>query len=176
MSSKDALSKKSGSKKSSSVGGLAVYRWLAVTILILLADQLTKQMIVQNMALYERIEILPFFNLFYIHNLGAAFGFLDDQPGWQRWFFSIITTVVSLGILFWLTKVKPTQKLLIIALVFVLGGALGNLFDRVMYGYVIDFIDWHAAGYHWPAFNIADMAISFGAFLLILDSFINSDS
>ena len=176
MSSKDALTKDPHSKDNNSLGGLAVYRWLAVSILILFADQLTKQMIVQNMDLYERIEILPFFNLFYIHNLGAAFGFLNDQPGWQRWFFSIVTTVVSLGILYWLTKLKPSQKLLIIALVFVLGGALGNLFDRVMFGYVIDFIDWHAFGYHWPSFNIADMAISMGAFLLILDSFINSES
>ena len=164
------------STENSVIGGFAVYRWLAVTIIIVFADQLTKQLVVQNMDLYERIEILPFFNLFYIHNLGAAFGFLNDQPGWQRWFFSIITAVVSLGILYWLTKIKASQKMLIIALVFVLGGALGNLFDRVMFGYVIDFIDWHAFGYHWPSFNIADMAISFGAFLLILDSFINSES
>ena len=170
MSSKDKLL-----KENNSAGGLAVYRWLAVTIIIVFADQLTKQLIVHNMALYERIEILPFFNLFYIHNLGAAFGFLSDQPGWQRWFFSIVTTAVSLGILVWLTNVKASQKMLIIALVFVLGGAIGNLIDRVMFGYVIDFIDWHAYGYHWPSFNIADMAISFGAFLLILDSFINGE-
>jgi len=163
------------SEEKNTVGGIAVYRWLILSVLVLISDQVTKYLVVQNMELYQRIEILPFFNLFYIHNLGAAFGFLNDQPGWQRWFFSIITSVVSLGILFWLTKVKASQKLLIIALVFVLGGALGNLYDRLMFGYVIDFIDWHAAGYHWPSFNIADMAISFGAFLLILDSFINSE-
>ncbi|PCJ46688.1 MAG: signal peptidase II [Gammaproteobacteria bacterium] len=156
-------------------GGLAVYKWLALSLLILVLDQITKQLIVDNMTLYERIEILPFFNLFYIHNLGAAFGFLSDQPGWQRWFLSIITTLVSLGILFWLTRLKSSQKLLIIALVFVLGGALGNLYDRVVFGYVIDFIDWHAFGYHWPSFNIADMAISIGALLLIIDSFVNPD-
>ena len=157
------------------LGGLAIYKWLSLTVLILIADQITKQLVVQNMDLYERIEILPFFNLFYIHNLGAAFGFLNDQPGWQRWFFSIITSLVSLGILFWLNKLKPSQKLLTIALVCILGGALGNLYDRVVFGYVIDFIDWHAAGYHWPSFNIADMAISLGALLLIIDSFIHSD-
>ena len=156
-------------------GGLAVYKWLALSLLILVLDQITKQLIVDNMTLYERIEILPFFNPFYIHNLGAAFGFLSDQPGWQRWFLSIITTLVSLGILFWLTRLKSSQKLLIIALVFVLGGALGNLYDRVVFGYVIDFIDWHAFGYHWPSFNIADMAISIGALLLIIDSFVNPD-
>ena len=153
-----------------------IYRWLWLTAVVLLLDQITKHMVIDNMTLYQRIEVMPFFNFYYIQNLGAAFGFLDDQPGWQRWFFATVTTLVSIGIVYWLGKLKANQKLLTIALVLVLGGALGNLYDRVVYGYVIDFIDWHVMGKHWPSFNIADMAISFGAMLLILDTLINPES
>lgn len=158
------------------VGGMKVYRWLLLSIIIVMVDQLSKQIVVQQMQLFQSIEVLPFFNFYYIHNYGAAFGFLNDQPGWQRWFFTIITSIISLGLLVWISKLRASQKLLILALVFVLGGALGNLYDRVVYGYVIDFIDWHVSGYHWPSFNIADAAISMGALLLILDTFMNPNS
>jgi len=157
-------------------GGIKVFRWLAITILAILLDQITKQLIIDNMQLHQSIEVMPYFNLYYVRNYGAAFSFLSDQAGWQRWFFTIIASVISLGILFWLTKLRASQKLLIIALSFVLGGALGNLYDRVSYGYVIDFIDWYVGSYHWPAFNIADASISLGAILLILDTFLNPDS
>ena len=157
-------------------GGLKVYRWLLLTLLALLLDQISKQLIVEQMTLYQSIEVMPFFNLYYVHNYGAAFNFLSDQSGWQRWFFIITSSLISLGILFWLTQLRSSQKLLIIALSLVLGGALGNLYDRVLYGYVIDFIDWYFGSHHWPAFNIADASISLGAALLIIDAFINPDA
>jgi len=156
-------------------GGIKVYRWFALTLISVILDQISKHMVVEQMELYQNIEVMPFFNFFYVHNYGAAFSFLSDQSGWQRWFFSIVTILISLGIVFWLTKLKPSQKLLIIALTLVLGGALGNLYDRLVYGYVIDFIDWYVGDYHWPAFNIADASISLGAVLLILDTFLNPE-
>jgi len=164
------------SNNNETAGGIKVYRWLALTLLAIVLDQISKQMIVAQMELYQSIEVMPFFNLFYVHNYGAAFSFLSDQAGWQRWFFTTVTTLISLGILYWLSKLKPSQTLLIIALSLVLGGALGNLYDRVMYGYVIDFIDWYVGDSHWPAFNIADASISLGAALLILDTFLNPEN
>ena len=148
-------------------GGLKVYGWLVLTLLAVILDQLTKQLVVQHMTLYQSIELVPFFNLHYVHNYGAAFSFLSDQSGWQRWFFSIITSVVSLGILYWLSRLRASQKLLIIALALVLGGAIGNLFDRLTYGYVIDFIDFRV----WPVFNVADSAITIGAVLIAIKCF-----
>jgi signal peptidase II len=145
--------------------------WLLVTLVVFVLDQLTKHWILANMALYDSFEVFSFFNIVHVHNYGAAFSFLSDQPGWQRWFLTGITTVISIVLLVWLTRLKASEKLLAIALVFVLGGALGNLYDRVVYGYVVDFIDWHYGGYHWPAFNLADAAIFLGAVLLIVDTF-----
>jgi len=156
-------------------GGIKVYRWLALTLLALILDQISKQLIMQQMALHQSIEVMPYFNLYYVHNYGAAFSFLSDQSGWQRWFFSVTTTLISLGIVFWLSRLRASQKLLIIALALVLGGALGNLYDRLVYGYVIDFIDWYVGDYHWPAFNIADASIFLGAVLLILDTIVNPE-
>ncbi|RLA04831.1 MAG: signal peptidase II [Gammaproteobacteria bacterium] len=156
-------------------GGLKVYLWLGLTLLVFLLDQLTKQLVIQNMELYQSIELMPFFKLYHVHNYGAAFSFLSDQSGWQRWFFSIVTSLISVGILFWLSRLRASQKLLIIALTLILGGAFGNLYDRLVYGYVVDFIDWYVGSYHWPAFNIADAAISIGAGLLILDTFLNPE-
>lgn len=155
---------------------IKVYRWFALSLLALLLDQISKQMVVQQMDLHQSVELLPFFNLYYVHNYGAAFSFLSDQSGWQRWFFSITTSIISLGIVFWITRLKASQQLLIIALSLVLGGALGNLYDRLMYGYVIDFIDWHIGNSHWPAFNIADSSIFLGAVLLILDTFLHPET
>jgi signal peptidase II len=157
-------------------GGWTVYRWFVLSALVFFLDQLSKQMVQQQMQLFESIEVMGFFNLYYVHNYGAAFSFLSDQSGWQRWFFSIVTTVISLGIIVWISRLNKTQTLLIIALTLVLGGALGNLYDRLMYGYVIDFIDWYVNSYHWPAFNIADASISLGAALLILDTFLNPET
>ena len=99
------------STNNETTGGIKVYRWLALTLLALVLDQISKQMVVAQMALYQSIEVMPFFNLFYVHNYGAAFSFLSDQPGWQRWFFTTITSVISLGILYWMSKLKPCKPL-----------------------------------------------------------------
>lgn len=149
--------------------------WLLLTLVVFVLDQATKQWVLENMALFERVEVLFFFNMTHVHNYGAAFSFLSDQSGWQRWFLLAVTSIISLVILIWLSRLNSNQKLLAAALALVLGGALGNLFDRAVYGYVVDFIDWHYGGYHFPAFNLADSAISLGAVLLILDTLINTE-
>jgi len=153
----------------------ASYKWLVITLLVIILDQVSKQAIVHSMQLYQRIELIPFFNLFYIHNDGAAFSFLSDQTGWQRWFLSAISLFISIGIFVWFRKVRATQRLLILSLVLVLGGAIGNLIDRVVFGYVVDFIDFYVGDWHFATFNIADSAVSIGAVLLILDTIKNPE-
>lgn len=148
--------------------------WIAVLALIL--DQWTKQAVVDSMTLYQSIQVTSFFNLTYVHNYGAAFSFLSDQGGWQRWFFTVIALGVSAMILWWLKQTKREQVLLPVAFAFILGGALGNVLDRMMYGYVIDFLDFYYQQWHWPAFNIADSAIFIGAALLILDMIKNKET
>lgn len=139
-------------------------------------DQWSKQTVIENMNLFQSIQILPFFNFTHVHNYGAAFSFLNDAGGWQRWFFTGIAVVVSVVILWWLKQSPKSQKMLPIAFAFILGGALGNVYDRLVYGYVIDFLDFYVNNWHFPAFNIADSAIFIGAALLILDMFLNGDS
>lgn len=149
--------------------------WLLISVIVFVLDQLTKQWILSNFSLGQSQQVFSFFNLVHVHNYGAAFSFLSDQPGWQRWFLLIVTSVISIVLLIWVTRLKRHQTLLAAALVLILGGAFGNLYDRAVYGYVVDFIDWHYAGYHWPAFNIADAGISCGAVLLIIDTIINGE-
>jgi len=151
-------------------------KWLWITVFFLILDQITKQLVVNSFDLYESMNILPFFDLRYVQNPGAAFSFLADQDGWQRWFFTIIAAVASVVFLVWLAKTPKSNPLLSVALAFMLSGAMGNLIDRALFGYVIDFLDFHVAGKHWPAFNVADSAIFIGAALMILDSFKNGDS
>ncbi|ARD45407.1 signal peptidase II [Colwellia sp. PAMC 21821] len=151
-------------------------RWWWLTVIFLVADQVTKQLIVSNMDLYQSIDILPFFNLTYVHNLGAAFSFLADQGGWQRWFFTAIAAIASIVFIVWLAKTPKQQALLSVAFALMLSGAVGNLIDRVLFGYVIDFLDFYGFGYHFPAFNIADSMIFIGAALMIFDSFKNGES
>ncbi|MFT6195547.1 MAG: signal peptidase II [Pseudoalteromonas rhizosphaerae] len=151
-------------------------RWLWLTLVFLVADQVTKQLIVSNMDLYQSIDILPFFNLTYVHNLGAAFSFLADQGGWQRWFFTAIAAIASIIFIVWLAKTPKQQALLSAAFALMLSGAVGNLIDRVLFGYVIDFLDFYGFGYHFPVFNIADSMIFIGAALMIFDSFKNGES
>ena len=127
------------------------------------------------MALTEKGDQLPFFNFTLMHNTGAAFSFLADQGGWQRWFFAVLALGVSLVLAVWLSRLKAHETWLALALSLVLGGAIGNLIDRVYYGYVIDFIDVYYNASHWPAFNIADSAISVGAVMLIIDTFRNKE-
>jgi signal peptidase II len=152
------------------------FKWLWITVFFLVLDQITKQLVVNSFDLYESMNILPFFDLRYVQNPGAAFSFLADQDGWQRWFFTIIAAVASVVFLVWLAKTPKSNPLLSVALAFMLSGAMGNLIDRALFGYVIDFLDFHVAGKHWPAFNVADSAIFIGAALMILDSFKNGDS
>jgi signal peptidase II len=146
-------------------------KWLWLSLLALILDQASKLAIAGSMQLYESIEIMPFFKLTYVHNTGAAFSFLSDAGGWQRWFFAGLALVVSGVIAVWLTRLKPHETLLAVALSLVLGGAVGNLIDRLLYGYVIDFLDVYYESWHWPAFNIADSAITLGVVLMLLESF-----
>lgn len=145
-------------------------RWLWLTGAVLALDQLTKAWIAATLSLYERIPLLPFLDIIRVHNRGAAFSFLSTAAGWQRWFFTALALAVSVAILVWLRRLPGGQRRLAAGLALVLGGALGNLWDRLQYGYVVDFIDVYYGGWHWPAFNVADSAISIGAALLILDA------
>lgn len=145
--------------------------WLWISLLVIVLDQLSKGAIRQNFALYDTQLITSWFNLTRLHNTGAAFSFLADMGGWQQWFFIVLGVVVSLGVMVWLRLVPKDNYMLCIGLCLVIGGALGNVIDRVALGYVVDFLDFHIGAYHWPAFNVADIAIVSGAGLLILDSF-----
>ena len=144
-------------------------KWLGLAALVLIADQLTKYVVSRTFALYESVEVTPFFNLVLVHNRGAAFSFLADAGGWQRGFFICIALVASVWIA-WLIRKHATQTVFCLALALILGGALGNVIDRILFGAVVDFLDFHAYGYHWPAFNVADAGISCGAALLIWDA------
>ncbi|MEO3679314.1 signal peptidase II [Rheinheimera fenheensis] len=148
--------------------------WLVV--LVLLVDQISKQVVIANMQLFDSIDLLPFFNLTYVRNYGAAFSFLSDAGGWQRWFFTIIAVVISAVLAVWLSRNDKNQRKLNLALSLVLAGAIGNLIDRSVYGYVIDFLHLYYQNWHYPAFNIADSAICIGAALLIWDSFSSEEA
>ena len=150
--------------------------WLWLTLLLLIIDQVTKHLVTSSMDLYDSINVLPFFNITYVHNPGAAFSFLADQGGWQRWFFTAIATIASIIFVIWLAKTPKQNKLLCIAFAMLLSGAFGNLIDRVLFGYVIDFLDFYWNANHWPAFNVADSAIFIGAALMIIDSFTSSEN
>ena len=145
-------------------------RWLWISLIVLVLDQLTKYAISASFQYGESKTIFSWFNLVLAHNSGAAFSFLAGASGWQREFFIVVTVTISC-VLIWMLKSNSTNRVLSVALALVLGGAFGNLYDRVLHGYVIDFVQWHVAGYYWPAFNIADSAIFLGAGLMIFDSF-----
>jgi signal peptidase II len=145
-------------------------RWLGLSALVILLDQLSKAWIIQHFAFGETYTVLSVFNLVLAHNTGAAFSFLNDAGGMQRWLFSIIAIVASVWIVRLLRK-HSGQVLFALALSMILGGALGNLIDRLSYGYVVDFLSFHWDEHYFPAFNLADSSITCGAFLLILDSF-----
>lgn len=144
-------------------------KWLALAALIVAADQLAKYAAVQNLGLNHAVAVTPFFNLVLVYNSGAAFSILSDAAGWQRALFIAIALIASAWIVFLLRK-YPHQRLFALALSLVLAGAVGNVIDRILIGAVIDFLDFHALGYHWPAFNVADSAITCGAALLIWDA------
>jgi signal peptidase II len=147
-----------------------MHKWLSISALVIALDLYTKHLIEAAFQFGEQLKITSFFDLVRYHNQGAAFGFLNDAGGWQKWFFTAISVIAAIVITYLIRK-HHTQKLFCFALALVLGGALGNLYDRVTLGYVVDFLDFHVNGMHWPAFNVADSAISVGVALLLLDSF-----
>ena len=142
--------------------------WIGVAALVLLADQFTKVLIVSTYQLGEGFAVTSFFNIVRVHNEGAAFSFLASAGGWQRWFFTGLGLVAT-SVMVWMLKQHPSQKLFGFAIACILGGAIGNVIDRVLYGYVVDFLDFYYAGIHFPAFNVADSGITIGAMSLILD-------
>jgi len=145
------------------------YLWLSGLVVVL--DQVSKWLMVSWLSLYETVAVIPYFNLTMAHNSGAAFSFLAGAGGWQRWFFVGLALVISIALFIWLKKLSTQAKLEAISISMILGGAIGNVIDRLYFGYVIDFLDVYVGSYHWPAFNIADSAIVVGAALLIIDSF-----
>ncbi|KVE39379.1 signal peptidase II [Burkholderia sp. TSV86] len=158
------VSKATQSKSTS--GALAP--WLGLSLIVILFDQLTKIAVLRTFAYGVLHPLTPFFNLTLIYNRGAAFGFLGTASGWQRWAF----TALGLGatvVICYLLKRHGHQRLFSLALALILGGALGNVIDRLLYGHVIDFLDFHVGAWHWPAFNLADTAITIGAVLLVYD-------
>lgn len=149
-------------------------RLLALSAGIVAADQASKYWIINNYDLYEPHPVLPVLDITRLHNPGAAFSFLADAGGWQRWFFTVLAVVVSGAIIHWLRSLDGVrQKLLATGLALVLGGAIGNVIDRVRFGYVVDFIHAHWNQAYFPAFNVADSAISIGAALIILDALLD---
>jgi signal peptidase II len=145
--------------------------WLWLSALVIVVDQITKRVVDSAMQLHQTIELIPYFQLTYMRNQGAAFSFLSGAGGWQRWFFIGLAIVASVFIFIWLRKLDPSRRREAVAWALVLGGALGNLIDRILYGYVIDFLDVYVGDWHWPAFNVADSAITLVVALLLLDSF-----
>lgn len=149
--------------------------WLAVSLAVMLADQLTKAVALVSLSLYEPREILPVFNFTLAYNQGAAFSFLADSGGWQRWLFAGLALLASIVIVVWLLRLKPAEKWQSAALALILGGAVGNLIDRLLHGFVVDFLDFHWGLHHFPAFNLADTAITLGAIVIALDMLKGTD-
>ena len=148
--------------------GNTLLPWLAIALLIILLDQVTKTLIVGTFQLGDSRTVTSFFNVVRVHNAGAAFSFLAGASGWQRWFFVGLGTVATVFIV-WMLRNHGGQRMFSWALSLILGGAIGNVIDRLLHGHVIDFIQVHAGGWHFPSFNVADSAITVGAVLLILD-------
>jgi len=150
-------------------------RWFCLSAAVIVLDYVTKVAVLQSFAPGESRAVAPFFNLVLVFNKGAAFSFLATAQGWQTLFFAAIAVVASVVISFLIVRHR-NKTLFCTGLALILGGALGNLYDRVVYGHVVDFLDFHAAGWHWPAFNVADSAITVGAGILIVESFFQKHS
>ena len=151
-----------------------VQRWWALALILFVLDWVTKQAIESNLFYGQEIAVFPFFDLTLRYNTGAAFSFLAQAGGWQRWFFSFIAVAVVVGISWRLVKIAKTNRLESLALTFVLGGAIGNLYDRLVYGHVVDFLQFHwQQSWYFPAFNLADSAITIGVILMLLESFVS---
>ena len=150
-------------------------RWFGLAALVVLADRVSKLAVLEHFRLGEGYEVTGFFNLVLVFNKGAAFSFLATMPGWQTPVFATIAVVASAIVGFLILK-SPHKTLFAFGLALILGGALGNLWDRLQWGWVVDFLDFHAAGAHWPAFNVADSAITVGAAILILEGFLHREA
>jgi len=148
--------------------GAGLWVWLALALVVVVLDQLSKTLILQRFALHDSVTVTSWFNLVRVHNSGAAFSFLAGASGWQRWFFVGLGAVASIFIV-WMLKKHPTQTLFCFAVTMIMGGAIGNVVDRLLHGYVVDFIQVHYGGWYFPSFNLADSAITLGAICLILD-------
>lgn len=146
-------------------------RWLWLSLLVVVLDQATKWVAVGLLDPFRPVPLVPLLNFTLMYNEGAAFSFLSSAGGWQRWFFAIFALVMTVVLVIWLLRLKPGERLTAMALSLVAGGAVGNLIDRVLTGRVVDFIDFYVGDWHWPAFNIADSAITVGVALLLLTSF-----
>ena len=144
--------------------------WFLLAAVIIVADQITKAIVLARFAPGERLEVTGFFNLVLVFNKGAAFSFLAGAGGWQTWLFAAFAAIAAVVVSVLLVR-HPGRRMFSLGLALILGGALGNLIDRLRFGHVVDFLDLHAAGWHWPAFNVADSGITVGAVLLILDGF-----
>lgn len=150
-------------------------RWLWLTVVVIAVDLATKYAVLANFALYERKVMTGFFNLVYVRNYGAAFSFLSDAGGWQRWFFTGLAVAICVALLVWMRRLPAKDFLQAGGSALIIGGALGNLYDRMVHGFVVDFLDFHLGQWSWPAFNVADSAICVGAVLLVLASFKKDD-
>jgi signal peptidase II len=150
--------------------------WLWLTLLVVLLDQGAKQLVLNLLLLTEQVYVLPIFNFTYLTNPGAAFSFLSEQDGWQRWFFIALGLIVSGVLLVWLSRLERRESWTAMAIALILGGALGNVIDRIFRGgEVIDFLQFHYAEHYFPAFNIADSAISVGVAVMLFDALILSN-
>lgn len=147
-------------------------RWLWVMVLVIVLDLASKYWVMTSMQLHETRALLPWLNLFYTHNYGAAFSFLADKGGWQRWLFAAIAVFIAVALTCMMYRSRAEQRLINIAYAMVIGGALGNLFDRAWHGFVVDFIDFYVGNWHFATFNIADCGICVGAALVVLDGFL----
>jgi len=143
-----------------------------ISLIVIIADQISKIFVDGTLALGERIPVMPMFNITLWYNEGSAFSFLSDAGGWQRWFFTIVSSVVSVILIVWLYRLSKQEKILTWSIALILGGAIGNLIDRVAYGHVVDFIQWYYQSWYFPTFNIADVAITIGGVLLFITTFI----
>ena len=147
--------------------GVSPAKYLLLALVVLILDQLSKWWVLSNYQPYEVQSLLPVFNMTLVFNKGAAFSFLSDAGGWQRWFFTGLSGVVSIALLVWLTRLRSDERMTAVSLALILGGALGNLLDRVRLGKVVDFLDFYWQQWHWPAFNVADSAITIGVVLML---------
>ena len=152
----------------SASGAPSLALWLGLALVVIVLDQFTKTLILGYFQLGDSRFVTSYFNVVRVHNTGAAFSFLAGAGGWQRWFFVTLGFVAS-GFIIWMLRSHPTQKLFCFAVTMIMGGAIGNVVDRLLHGYVVDFIQVHAGGWYFPSFNLADSAITLGAILLIVD-------